>query len=66
MQSKIGVYSDSSEHNIKKVLWTESGINYRLGFNAIAIQGQGLKPFNNNIYKYLDPEGPKLMLESLI
>ena len=61
LQAKVGVHSDAGEHNVKKALWNEFGTNHKLGFNAIAIQGQGLKPFNNNTYKYLDPDGSNLV-----
>lgn len=61
LQAKVGVHSDAGEHNVKKALWNEFGTNHKLGFNAIAIQGQGLKPFNSSTYKYLNADGSNLV-----
>jgi len=47
LQAKVGVHSEAGEENVKKALWNEFGTNHQLGFDAVAIQGEGLKPVNS-------------------
>lgn len=44
----VGVHSDAGQDNVKKMLWNEFGTNHILKYDSVAIQGEGLKPLNND------------------